>query len=284
MNYFANKEDNMKYAKEHTLYMANKYPEDIDLSVFNTIILSGEEDVAIPPIEISYPECEYVDSDTVSAILNSPGDTIWALNFASYKNPGGMFLYGSLAQEESLCRESFLYNVISHERFKDYYAWNRENLNLGLYTNRMLISPDIVFERGGFIRKANIITCAAPNYTHLLKKYAQEAANPLVASAMNLANFDRNVKVLESRIKFLLVNLRYRVKENDTVILGAFGCGVFKQDPTIVSQVFKDNLYILGKCHVIFAVPSGYSAKDHKTANVFRDMVDSYEKVRTYDT
>jgi uncharacterized protein (TIGR02452 family) len=182
-------------------------------------------------------------------------------------------MYGSSAQEESLCRESYLYNVISHERFKEYYAWNRDHLNIGLYMNRMLLSPHIVFERDNMTKSVNVITCAAPNYTYILKH--------VVATT---EHHEYNQKMLANRIKFILLTLRGRVKENDVVILGAFGCGVFRQDPNIVANFFKDNMYILGKCHVIFAVPSGYSRKDNSTAMIFKNMVDSYEKVRTYDT
>src|SRR5262245_39998602 len=47
------------------------------------------------------------------------------LNFASARNPGGGFLNGSQAQEESLVRASGLYGSIS--RMTDYYGANRRS-------------------------------------------------------------------------------------------------------------------------------------------------------------
>lgn len=50
---------------------------------------------------------------------------VTCLNFASAKNPGGGFLSGSLAQEESLARSSGLYSCIS--QFNEMYEHNRNN-------------------------------------------------------------------------------------------------------------------------------------------------------------
>lgn len=272
--YFSKKEEYTKYAETHTQHMSIQFPNEIEHSVNNSEIISGDDIIAFSPINNTLPDVQYFDGTTTDAMYNVMFNggvggfclrhRIWVLNFASYKNPGGMFIQGSSAQEESLCRESFLYNVLSHERFKEYYKWNRHNLNNGLYKNRMIISPDILFD-STYIRKhidpkpffikgnATVITCAAPNYSSILR-YGKH----------NPSTYQRNLDVLLNRIRFVLVNLSTRIQEDDVIILGAFGCGVFKQDPAIVSQYFQDNLHILNKkCKVIFAVPSKYPASIH---------------------
>ena len=64
----------------------------------------------------------FCDKDTMSALIDeghdNPGEKIAVLNFASYQNPGGKFLEGSSAQEESLCHASTLYECLSVQ--KDY--------------------------------------------------------------------------------------------------------------------------------------------------------------------
>ena len=49
----------------------------------------------------------------VKELFDEEKESICALNFASYKNPGGKFMDGSSAQEECLCHESILYEVLS---------------------------------------------------------------------------------------------------------------------------------------------------------------------------
>jgi len=142
-----------------------------------------------------------------------------ALNFASYTNPGGMFIKGSRAQEECLCHASFLYNVLQPFQ-KEYYDKNYLNKNKGLYLNRALYSPDIYFFNEDEVYPCDIITCAAPNW-----------------SAAHWTNVTReeNYQVLQSRIKFVLdIALDQHA---ETLVLGAYGCGVFRQNPRDVATI-----------------------------------------------
>lgn len=239
--YWINKEKRAEVAKEHTRDMESKYSSEIadcvrKTKIYNQPLSSTGESTGSARIGIQ-------DIDTVGAILQySNGEKkVAALNFASYKNPGGMFLRGSKAQEECLCHESFLYNVL--REFEDsYYVKNRRDKNKALYRNRALYSPDIVFERGNKKRSCDIITCAAPN-----KSTAQKYCN---------VSDEENLAALKSRIEFVL-----EVARNNSVkilILGAFGCGVFGQDAKEVAEVtcglIREKYQDFDR--VIFAIPN----------------------------
>lgn len=197
-------------------------------------------------------------SDSVSAVINHAKGCkkrIAVLNFASYKNPGGMFINGSRAQEECLCHESFLYNVLL-QFVQEFYDWNNKNKNKALYLNRGLYSPGIIFCKNGGNAICDVITCAAPNKS-AARRY-QHVKN------------EENTEVLKSRIKFVLDI----AKENhvDTLILGAFGCGVFGQDAEEVAGIFKEYLETTHKCFekVIFAVPEGKDKNLEMFEKVFK--------------
>lgn len=210
MNYWSRKDELAKKAVTHTKEMSKKYKSEIALSIENTKFYARQ-----PDLETSgdLPKIEIVDLDSVSAIHKYSSENMAVLNFASYKFPGGGFMRGSSAQEEALCQHSYLYNVIS-DFDKTVYEWNRNNLNRGLY------SPDIMFDDR---TKCSVITVPAPNKSVMLK----------------YGNFteEENAKALLHRVK-LVVDI---AEENNvkTLILGAFGCGVFKQDPVDVATFFK---------------------------------------------
>ena len=190
-----------------------------------------------------------VQKDTVSALLEDITEKdghVGILNFASYKNPGGGYLNGSYAQEEALCHVSTLYSVLcSQSRF---YNVNIHHLNNSLYTNRALYSPDIAFFQEDYDKYADVITCAAPNRKAALKKGISE---------------EENEEALKSRIEFI-----YNIaNENqiDTLILGAYGCGVFGQNPKKVAALFLE--YAKGKVKtIIFAVPQGKNYESFEEA------------------
>lgn len=242
-NYWNNNKELSNLAKIHTAEMENKYINEIRNCIQSTVIY---DDITITPSNVMYrpiPNIIIDDLDSVSAIFkyNNFGK-IAVLNFASYKNPGGSFLEGSSAQEESLCHKSYLYSVLSSNM--NYYDYNRKNLNKGLYTNRALYSPNIRFFNNDntLTTFCDVITCAAPNYS--------------AAGRYKMVTAEENFEVLKSRCKFIL-DIAH-INSINTLILGAFGCGVFGQNPTEVATIFKNlikyNSYYTTE-NFIFAIP-----------------------------
>lgn len=187
-----------------------------------------------------------VDEDSVSCLFNQEIEgKVAILNYASYKTPGGLYLQGSHAQEECLCHESNLYPILL--AFDDsYYAWNRKNLNRALYRNRSLYTPNVVFEHNGKTKVADVITCAAPNfYTAGYRCGVSEA--------------DNNV-VFKDRIRFMLTVAE--LNGVDTLISGAWGCGVFAQNPYTTCRMMTD-VFTEGRFNAIgcmyYAIPGGNS-------------------------
>lgn len=227
-------------AEEHYKEMEDCYKEETMNSVKNTRIYSDNSSF-LDSVYRSKNNILLECMDTVSAIFKY--DNLAVLNFADYRYAGGQFLTGSFAQEEALCHSSNLFNVLV--RFSDqYYSKNREDMNYYLYTNKALFSKDIVFFKNGEQRKCDVLTCAAPN-KGLAKKW--EGVTDYI-----------NAEVLESRIRFILKILE--TEESRNILLGAFGCGVFKQNSHQVAVIFEKLLSTEFKDKfdtIIFAIPAG---------------------------
>ena len=257
-NYWLNKERRSEKARKHTDAMENRYADKIQESVKRSRIYTDFHTAEEQDNKTS-PKLVFTNTDSVSALLDLPenGRRIAVVNFASYKNPGGMFLRGSSAQEESLCHESFLYNVLRH--MNHYYEENQKRLNWALYTDRAIYSPDVYFMRGDRVRTCGVITCAAPNWS---------AASRHTGAVSR----SRNTEALRSRIGMI----RDIADNNqvDVLIFGAFGCGVFGQDPEEVARI---SLEVFGKTNylkkVIFAVPG-----TDRNAAVFKELTDMGNK------
>ena len=241
-NYFSRREEAKAYAIKHNNLMLNTKGKEIANSVAHTAIYSVDPSFTAKP-KVDKSKFLVVSMDSVSAGKKFANGKTAILNFASFKNPGGKYMEGSTAQEESLCAASDLYEVLV--RFEnDYYAWNRKNLNMALYHNRALYSEDICFDCGF---KADVITCAAPNFT-AAAKYCH-------------VDYYRNNKVLKERINYVI---DIAIEEGvDTIILGAYGCGVFGQDPKVCAEYFLEKLKESPIQNVIFAVPEGINSDNY---------------------
>lgn len=265
-NYFKNKQENINHAR--MIYELNKqiHQNEIKYCINNTIMYN--EKSLLPHQAIISPNTEiYVlkqttcgmilDNYALSLSLNYLNDRVAALNFASYKHPGGMFMQGSSAQEESLCHNSILYNIL--EDFNDsYYKNNKKALNKGLYLNRALYTPDVLFDFGKAKCFCDIITCAAPNISSLIRRYGR---------ILNQDQLSEIYFTLKSRIQYILGIAA--ANNIATLILGAFGCGVFHNNPYDVAKIFKELLstdFENTFKRVYFAIP------DQKTYSIFKEI------------
>ena len=154
---------------------------------------------------------------------------VCALNFASARNPGGGFLNGSQAQEESLARASGLYRCIVHQ--EAHYQYHRDHRS-GLYTDRMIYSPEVPVFRDDEDQllenwyPVSIITSAAVNLGSLKQNRPHEI--PLAPEVMR-----------KRAAKVLALALHYG---HPTLVLGAWGCGVFQQNPKDMAGYFAELL------------------------------------------
>lgn len=162
---------------------------------------------------------------TVHDLAAGGAKRVGLLNFASAKNAGGGFLNGANAQEENLAAASGLYPT--QLRNPGYYDANRASGTM-MYTHHAVYSPDVVFfrdERGELTAppaSASVLTLPAVNYGQVLLK----GEDPVQAKAVML-----------ERMRIALAIFAER--GDRTLILGAYGCGVFRNDPADVASWWR---------------------------------------------
>ena len=152
-------------------------------------------------------------------------------------------MHGSSAQEESLCRCSTLYFCLdTPELMRDFYLSHRQAGN-PLYNDDIIYSPDVYviktdtsfpdWMKENDWYKVNVITCAAPN----LRERPSNAMNPNAGNkAAKITNQELQV-LLETRIRRIFKVAA--AEGNEVLILGAFGCGAFRNPPDVVADIFR---------------------------------------------
>lgn len=172
--------------------------------------------------------------------------TVAVLNFASARNPGGGYLNGAQAQEEALCRGSALYTCL--REVPEFYAAHRADPS-PFYSHRVIHSPGVpVFrdDRGTLLETsftAGFLTSPAPNAGVIARR------EPELSARVPAALATRAGRVLE-----VAAAHGYR-----RLVLGAWGCGVFRNDPAHVAAAFRGHLTGEGRFagrfeHVVFGV------------------------------
>lgn len=177
---------------------------------------------------------EVTNESTFAALLRlvkEGEENLGCLNYASAKHPGGGFLTGAEAQEEALCRASALYECLGTDAVREYYVRNRAHSSC-LYLDLIISSPHVPFFRNddGHLLEtpilATVITAPAPNAGAI----QQNEPDSIPAIEPTLQR--RAALVLDAAAK----------EGVKTLVLGAWGCGVFRNSPTLVAQAFHAHL------------------------------------------
>ncbi|MCR3761064.1 TIGR02452 family protein [Clostridium felsineum] len=258
-----NKRENFKNIASKTLsvidngYYINKSNEKIDIKAATDKAIEGTEliDELKNKKEIksnfSFDKVEVtvVNNSTINEIIELRGNgingNIVALNFASAKNPGGGFISGANAQEESIARASSMYPCLI-KYTEEFYEWHKKQ-KTPLYSDKMIYSPEVPIFRddsGEFLRtpiKCSFIT--------------SPAVNAGVARQRGISE-EKITEAMENRINNII---KLALSKNPkAIVLGAFGCGVFRNAPTEVARIFreklKENIKNTQEIKIIFAI------------------------------
>ncbi|MEU5564809.1 TIGR02452 family protein [Micromonospora musae] len=203
------------------------------------------DDVLVPPMAAVGAGVVEVTYETTLQAARRLGSGAAALVFASAKNPGGGFLGGARAQEESIARSSALYPCLLAA--PSFYAFHRAQRDLR-YSDRVIYSPGVpVFrdDKGVLLDepyRTSFLTAAAPNLGAIVRNQPEHASDvPSVLAR-------RARRVLEVAA----------AHGHRRIVLGAWGCGVFRNDPATVAGAFAEALRAVARFDlVVFAIRDG---------------------------
>lgn len=188
-----------------------------------------EARVPVPAFPDRRTRIEVVNASTldVARELAGKGHRVAALNFASAKNPGGGFLTGARAQEESLARASGLYAMLLDDPMYDHHRSRPDPL----YTTWVIYSPDVpVFrlDEGRLLDEpyfCSFLTSPAVNVGALRHRDRRG---------------DEIRRVMQERVERVLGVAA--LHGHEVLVLGAWGCGVFQNDPQQIAELFQSAL------------------------------------------
>lgn len=172
---------------------------------------------------------QVVNATTLSAAKHvvslDKSRNVLCLNFASAKHPGGGFSGGSQAQEESLARATGLYTCIA--QMEEMYNANK-HFKSCLYTDNMIYSPNVPVFRND---EDELL-----DEPYTISILTAPAVNTGAVASHEKHNLSRIEPIMLGRIEKIL-SLAV-LHHHDTLVLGAWGCGVFKNDPVDVANWF----------------------------------------------
>jgi len=204
--------------------------EAIARSVRETVSYPPDKPVSVAATSRYPTRVDVVNQTTLHGVrdLMAMSHAPAALNFASATSPGGGFLDGARAQEEYLARSTTLYACL---RDQPMYAFHRAQRD-PFYTDYVIYSPGVLVVRDDDSRLLEepypcaILTCPAVHAGGVMHWMPERR--------------DEIEPVMRRRIaKVLATALRHG---HSAIVLGAWGCGAFGNDGTLIAGMFRDAL------------------------------------------
>ncbi len=209
--------------------------EAVRSSIQRQYIVAHEENIDQPIVNESKTIYVCSGKRSFEAAKSYKGKKTAVLNYANNRSIGGNPFYAN-AQEEALCRCSTLYPCLEAMR-EPFYNQHKRQIRNGemdyMGNDDLIYTPDVVVfktdERTEPIvpkmmdkkdwYKVDVITCAAPELFRY-DSFPSEVYEQII--------YSRIKKIIDVAAKELV----------EVLILGKWGCGVFKNDPKVVSKAF----------------------------------------------
>lgn len=196
----------------------------------NVKVIIGEQVRLRHGLPVDEIPVKVTNKDTFSAALDmsrySSLGEIAVLNFANPVNPGGGVKYGAMAQEEDLCRKSTLYVSLKSESVSEFYQFHKKECDC-FSSHSIIVSPNVEVFRSynndllPYTFSVAVISCAAPIFDGIKKKsYSYDEYTSLL--------YERIMGILSICEKMGYTKL----------VLGAWGCGSFNNDPKLMAKLF----------------------------------------------
>ncbi len=204
---------------------------------------------------------EIVNKDCLDAAQEAveKGNKAVVLNFAGPEEVGGGFIDGTNGQEENICYRSEIAGFMSfHLAEQNAKLGTGKPLVYPLY-DKLLFTPDVLVFRKR--REESYMLLDTPFRVGILTSAA--LVNPAVKQ-----DGDKVIYELEkdrNKTEELIRNQLYIAHKNgfDSVILGAFGCGAFKNPPYEVAKLYQKLLTTTFKGafkEIVFAILGDHGA------------------------
>lgn len=231
-------EDTMAQIKQSEEWMIA-----IDYSIHNQQFIPASAIISISDVPKADKPANIIVSQLRSfeAAAQYIGKRTAVLNFASATNPGGGVEKGASAQEECLCRVSTLYPCLADQKMRaSFYTPHRKNGN-ALHNDDIIYTPNVLVIKDDDHNplsepfSVDIISCAAPN----LREKPNNAYNSGDGNKVQISD-NELLALHEKRARKIFASAIANGVE--VLILGAFGCGAFCNDPYVVARAYKNVL------------------------------------------
>ncbi|MCR5088315.1 MAG: TIGR02452 family protein [Oscillospiraceae bacterium] len=174
----------------------------------------------------------------------NPDAKIAVMNFANAFHAGGGVTMGCSAQEECLCRTSTLYPLLNRRTLRDSFYKHHYDLNTPKATDSLIYTEGVIIcktdeelpERMPQEEwvTVDVITIAAPDLRDKSNIHV-----PLV----NGGTYMNDAELFGYHVKRAIHMLTCAAaKGADILVLGAFGCGAFRNDPKVVARAYRTAL------------------------------------------